>query len=248
MYIEKSLLWRRRPRQRACGEPVLVVPGFGTSDAATVLLRSHLQAAGFEVHTWNLGINTGPNGDLMRRLSSRVRAIPRKTQQHVRLVGWSLGGLMARMVAGRLPRHVGRIVTLGAPLTADPESSHLARVYGWLGGVGLDTRAMKSLLREGARAPVTSIYSRNDGVVAWEASADGPGACRSIEVDTTHMGMIVDPDILEIVSREVARAPEETVTPQAALPAPDDHREDSHGTQDDSFHQHFCGEGPETSA
>lgn len=211
--IGKSALRRRRSRQRAHGEPVLVIPGFGTSDAATVLLRGHLGASGFDVHTWDLGINTGPRGDVMRRLSARVRAIARKTQQRVRIVGWSLGGLMARVVAGRLPRHVGRVVTLGSPLTADPESSHLSRVYGWLGGIALDTRAVKSMLRDGARAPVTSIYSRNDGVVAWEASADGPGTCRSLEVDATHIGLIVDPDVLEIVCREVARAPEETATP-----------------------------------
>jgi pimeloyl-ACP methyl ester carboxylesterase len=176
-----------------------------------VLLRGHLGAAGFDVHTWNLGINTGPRGDVMRRLSSRVRAIARKTKQRVRIVGWSLGGLMARVVAGRLPRHVGRIVTLGSPLTAALESSHLSRVYGWLGGPALETRAMKAMLRDGARAPVTSIYSRKDGVVAWQASATAPGMCRSLEVDATHIGLIIDPEVLEIVCREVARAPEATV-------------------------------------
>lgn len=203
--IGKCALRRRRPRQRAHGEPVLVVPGFGTSDAATVLLRAHLDAAGFDVHTWDLGINTGPRGDVMRRLSARVRAIARKTRQRVRIVGWSLGGLMARVVAGRLPRHVGRIVALGSPLTADPESSHLSRIYGWLGGAALETPKVKSMLRDGARAPITSIYSRNDGVVAWQASADAPGLCRSLEVDATHIGLIVDPDVLDVVCREVSR-------------------------------------------
>lgn len=187
---------------------MLVVPGFGTSDVATVLLRDYLDAAGFDVHTWNLGINRGPRGDVMRRLSSRVRAIARKTRQRVRIVGWSLGGLMARVVAGRIPHHVGRVVTLGSPLTADPQASHLSRVYGWLGGISLEGRAAKSMLRDGTRAPVTSIFSRNDGVVAWEASAAAAGSCRFLEVDATHLGLIVDPDILEIVSREVARAPE----------------------------------------
>ncbi|WP_257389507.1 hypothetical protein, partial [Tahibacter caeni] len=87
-------LRRRRPRRRAHGEPVLVVPGLATSDAATVVLREHPAAAGFDVHTWNLGINRGPRADVMRRLSARVRAIARRTRRRVRIVGWSLGGLM----------------------------------------------------------------------------------------------------------------------------------------------------------
>ncbi|WP_313917517.1 hypothetical protein [Tahibacter sp.] len=184
---------------------MLVVPGFGTSDAATVVLRDYLTASGFDVHTWNLGINRGPRADVMRRLSLRVRALARRTRQRVRIVGWSLGGLMARVVAGRLPRQVGRIVTLGSPLTADPDSSHLSRLYDWLGGTPLQTRTMKDMLRDGARAPVTSIFSRSDGVVAWEASADAPGPCRYLEVDASHLSLIIDPQVLDLVAREVAR-------------------------------------------
>ncbi len=205
--LGKTVLKRRRPQRRARGEPVLVVPGFGTSDAATVVLRDYLSASGFDVHTWNLGINRGPRAGIMRRLSLRVRALARRTRQRVRIVGWSLGGLMARVIAGRLPRHVGSIVTLGSPLTADPHSSHLSRLYDWLGGTPLQTRNMKTMLRDGARAPVTSIFSRNDGVVAWKASAEGPGTCRCLEVDASHLSLIIDPVVLDLVAREVAREP-----------------------------------------
>lgn len=186
---------------------MLVVPGFGTSDAATVVLRDYLTASGFDVHTWNLGINRGPRADVMRRLSLRVRALARRTRQRVRIVGWSLGGLMARVIAGRLPDQVGRIVTLGSPLTADPDASHLSRLYRWLGGMPLQARNMQAMLRDGARAPVTSIYSRSDGVVSWEASAEGPGTCRCLEVDASHLSLIIDPQVLDLVAREVAREP-----------------------------------------
>ncbi len=206
--LGRATLIRRRPRRRARGEPVLVVPGFATSDAATALLRDHLDAAGFDVHTWNLGINRGPRGDVMRRLSCRIRSIARRTRRRVRIVGWSLGGLMARAVAGRLPQHVARVVALGSPLTADPDASHLSRLYAWLGGTPSDSRSVRALVRASHRAPVTSIYSRSDGVVAWEASAGAPGECRAVEVDATHLGLVANPDVLEVVAREVARDPD----------------------------------------
>lgn len=203
--LGRSVLTRRRPQRRANGDPVLVVPGFATSDTATAVLREHLSAAGFDVHTWDLGINRGPRGDVMRRLSSRVRSIARRTRRRVRIVGWSLGGLMARAVAGRLPRYVDRVIALGAPLSADPRSSHLSRVYQWLGGLNPDDRAIKALVRDAHSAPVISIFSRNDGVVAWEASATAPGECRALEVDATHLSLVVDPEVLEVVAREAAR-------------------------------------------
>lgn len=218
--IGRSALTRRRPRRQAHGEPVLVVPGFATSDAATVILREHLTAAGFDVHTWDLGINRGPRADVMRRLSYRVRAIARRTRRRVCIVGWSLGGLMARAIAGRLPGHVARVVTLGSPLTADLGASHLSRVYAWLGGLPPQSRAVKAMLRDGRQAAVTSIYSRNDGVVAWEASAEAPGVCLALEVDASHLGLVVNPDVLELVAREIIRpvAGERDAAREAAPP------------------------------
>jgi hypothetical protein len=60
------------------------------------------------------------------------------------------------------------------------------------------------MLRASAQVPVTSIYSKSDGVVAWEASAYAPGPCAAIEVDSSHMGLVVNPDVLEVVAAELA--------------------------------------------
>jgi poly(3-hydroxyalkanoate) synthetase len=185
---------------------VVVVPGLGTGDAATALLRAHLGQAGYEVHTWDQGINCGPRAGVMRRLSNHVRAIARREGRPVKLVGWSLGGLMARVIAGRLPRDVQAVVALGSPLTADRRSSHLGSLYEWLQGGSIDKRTTRRLLRDGAKSPVTSIYSRKDGVVAWEASARSQGDSRNIEVDSTHLGLMVDANVHEEVAKALANA------------------------------------------
>ncbi|MEO5560796.1 MAG: hypothetical protein ABIO49_12840 [Dokdonella sp.] len=203
--LGKALLARRSPAQRSNGDPVLVLPGLGTNDAATELLRHHLELAGYDVHTWNQGINRGPRDGVMRKLSQRVRAIARSTQRPVRIVGWSLGGLIARMVAGRVPVAVESVVALGSPLNADPAASHLSSVYAALGGRDSRDPAVRAMLRDGAKVPVTSIYSRDDGVVAWQASVDAQGECHAREVASTHFGMMVDSDVHEVVAQALAR-------------------------------------------
>ncbi|MEO7325349.1 MAG: alpha/beta fold hydrolase [Dokdonella sp.] len=203
--LGKALLARRAAKQRSDGDPVLVVPGLGTNDAATVLLRHHLERAGYDVHTWNQGINRGPRDGVMRKLSQRVRAIARTTQRPVRIVGWSLGGLMARIVAGRVPAAVESVVALGSPLNADPAASHLSLLYSTLGGRDRRDPGVRAMLRDSAKVPVTSIYSRDDGVVAWQASADAQGECHTREVTSTHFGLMVDPEVHEVVAQELAR-------------------------------------------
>ena len=40
---------------RGDGHPVMVIPGFMGTDGSTAVLRSYLQALGYEVHPWALG-------------------------------------------------------------------------------------------------------------------------------------------------------------------------------------------------
>ena len=45
---------------RGDGHPVLVLPGFMTSDKSTRVLRRFLRSTGHDAHSWNLGRNLGP--------------------------------------------------------------------------------------------------------------------------------------------------------------------------------------------
>jgi hypothetical protein len=58
---------------------------------------------------------------------------------------------------------------------------------------------------------VTVILSRRDGVVSWRGCLDrySPGA-RHVEVGSTHLGMVVDPDVWLTIARTLARAGSET--------------------------------------
>ena len=55
--------------------------------------------------------------------------------------------------------------------------------------------------------PVTAIYSRSDGVVAWEACIDRINpATEHVEVASTHIGLGLSPDVFAIVADRLGDA------------------------------------------
>jgi hypothetical protein len=49
----------------------------------------------------------------------------------------------------------------------------------------------------------TSIFSRRDGVVDWRSCLDP--VAETVEVSTSHLGMAIDPGVLDIVTDTLAR-------------------------------------------
>jgi hypothetical protein len=53
--------------------------------------------------------------------------------------------------------------------------------------------------------PVIAIYSRRDGIVAWQACIDSNGTnVEHIEVRTTHFGFGFSPDVYKIIAQRLA--------------------------------------------
>jgi len=53
------------------------------------------------------------------------------------------------------------------------------------------------------------IFSRRDGIVAWEASIDDwSPRVRHVEVKSTHLGLGIDPDVWLLVAEALASPPE----------------------------------------
>src|SRR5690349_21841748 len=111
------------------GHPVLVLPGLAAGDASTWPLRTFLQGRGYAVYPWELGLNRGPREGVVRKLLARIRGIEREHGRKLSLVGWSLGGAMARALAVREPERVRSVVTLGSPLGGHPKASNAWRLF-----------------------------------------------------------------------------------------------------------------------
>ena len=157
------------PRGKA-GTPVLVLPGLATSDLAMAPMRQALQQLGHQPYAWEMGWNTGPNAQQLSALAKRVRRLAKRHRQPVAMVGWSLGGAMARAVAARCPDQVKCVVALGSPL-APTVASHLDGVFSALSGMhSNDPRLGKWMQGPLGQVPLTSIASIDDGLVSSQSS------------------------------------------------------------------------------
>lgn len=193
---------------RGNGEPVMVVPGFGADDLAVLLLTRRLKALGYDAISWGLGRNTGNLKKLQPLLVERVRRFADSRGARVRLVGWSLGGAMARDIAREHPQLVAQLITLGSPVVGGAKFTAIGRSY-QKKGMDLDRMAAAANARETAKTipvPVTALYDRHDGIVNWGACIDRHNRhVRHIEVRCSHLGMVVDRTVFGIIANTLAQ-------------------------------------------
>ncbi len=188
------------------GHPVLVFPGLIASDLSTRVLRRYLRERGYRVHGWGLGRNLGLKSGIEDAMFERLEALHARYGKKVSLVGWSLGGLYARVLAKHRPDMVRSVITLGSPFAGDPRSTNAWRVYECASGERSDDPVAHQRLRGTLTMPATSIYSRTDGIVAWQASIDDETpTSENIEVIASHLGLGVHPAVLYALADRLAQ-------------------------------------------
>ncbi|MCK7595394.1 alpha/beta fold hydrolase [Pseudomarimonas salicorniae] len=210
--FEWGAWWLSKPwfqhAPRGNAHPVLVLPGLIAGDPSTWPLRRFLGELGYHARPWEEGINRGPQPGLQERLLRRIEALADEHGEQVSLVGWSLGGLMARALAWHRPELVRTVITLGSPLSALPGQTNAARVFRLASGLDPEDPDLRRLLGGDPQVPLTSILSRTDGVVHWRASLAPQGErCESIEVPASHLGLGVNPLALYAIADRLAQDP-----------------------------------------
>lgn len=184
------------------GRQVMVLPGFMASDQTTSRLRRSLQNAGFEAHGWGLGRNKGIKADIFERLDERVEALG--SDASLTLVGWSLGGLIAREYAKYAPHRVAKVVTLGSPFSGDPRSNNAWRIYEFVAGHKVDAPPINVTLSEKPPVSTCAFWSSNDGVVApHSARGQQHESDYRIELDCTHMAFVAHPDAIRAIAKAI---------------------------------------------
>jgi pimeloyl-ACP methyl ester carboxylesterase len=109
--------------------PVLVIPGFVSTDATTRPLRWALRSQGYWVHGWHLGRNI-PSEAVFTGLPARLSELHERHGAKVSIIGMSLGGIYARELARAQPGAVRQVITLGSPFRLRPgDKSTLSGVW-----------------------------------------------------------------------------------------------------------------------
>jgi pimeloyl-ACP methyl ester carboxylesterase len=191
------------------GHPVLALPGFLASDLSMAPMRRYLSELGYDTYAWRMGRNTGGIARMRAALRDRLAEIHAASGRKVSVVGWSLGGVYARDLALQAPDMVRSVVTLGSPFANDVRATNATRLYEALSGEGVeDNPELRAAISGDLPVPVTSIYSRSDGIVNWRTCLLRPSdTAENIEVYlASHVGLGVNPAALWAVADRLAQA------------------------------------------
>jgi pimeloyl-ACP methyl ester carboxylesterase len=193
---------------RGDGHPVLVLPGLVASDTSTRPLRSFLESRGYAVSGWRQGRNLGLRHGVQDAMVDLVKELNDTHGAKVSLVGWSLGGLYARQLAKMMPERVRGVITLGSPFASGPKATNAWRVYELASGRSAEEEDHRfgGALLDAPPVPTTAIFSRTDGICAWQGCVEQTSATsESIEVDSSHCGMGHHPAAVYAVADRLAQ-------------------------------------------
>ncbi|MEL6878332.1 MAG: alpha/beta fold hydrolase [Pseudomonadota bacterium] len=191
------------------GHSVITMPGFMASNSSTQPMRNLLKRLGYDAHGWDSGRNVRVNEELIHRLENQLKRVSDDSGRKVSLVGWSLGGVLARELAKLHPDRVRLVMSLGSPISDDRKHTNAARLFKFFNGDEPEK------IRDGQfrgldiapPVPTTSVLTKTDGVVHWRGSVQSPGEhpSENIVVHASHLGLGVNPSVMIAMADRLAQ-------------------------------------------
>ena len=228
MFGAEILLLHATPVYYGFGVPrgddsgVVIIPGFLGTDLYLTELHGWLGRIGYRAYFSGIGINAEcPNLLIQRRLNETIQQALDETGRKIHLIGHSLGGVIARSVAGQRPKDVASVITLASPFRGTVANRTVLRAAEAVRmrilqehGQGVlptcytgrcTCNFIDSLRRDIPRTMMeTAIYTRHDGVVDWRyCMTRNPEV--DFEVPGTHIGMAFNPAAYTIVAERLAK-------------------------------------------
>jgi pimeloyl-ACP methyl ester carboxylesterase len=204
------------------GSGVVLIPAFLGTDHYLFPLRKWLGRIGYEPFSPGISFNAEcPNLLIKRCLNETIEKALAKTGRRIHLIGHSLGGIIARSIAGQRPQDIASVITLGAPFRGTVAHSNILRAAETVRhrilkkhGTGVLPACytghctcdfVDSLQRSVPPAVLESaVYTRDDGVVDWQyCRTDNPEA--DFPVSGTHIGLAFNPSVYTIIANRLAQ-------------------------------------------
>ncbi len=211
------------------GEPVMLIPGFMAGDGSLFELHRWLKRIGYRSYLSNIAWNNDCPDRTAKMLATRLERIRREHGVKVRVIGHSLGGMLAKSLTQDHPELIDRIVTLGSPFRSLVKA-HPAVVGIWdqlkstrskLVGRNLHASCgtghclcnfTRNLAQPKPReVPQFSIYSRLDGVADWSSCVENDPAANT-EVNCTHIGMVYHAEVYRVIAARLAQRVDTTIS------------------------------------
>lgn len=207
------------------GAPVLAIPGFLAGDGSLQVMRNWLSRVGYRPYASGIRSNVDCSDRAVDALERRLTKIAQSTSRPVALIGHSRGGHFAKALATRCPELVSSVISVGAGLDTPfdisvPTQAAVALVR------GIHARTSDRIARNGcltascrcrfahdyaadfpSSVPLTSVYSKGDGVVRWRACIVPYATC--VEVSGSHVGLAFNRKVYRQLAATLAR---DTVT------------------------------------
>lgn len=198
-------IYRGRGVPHGDGSAVMTIPGFLAGDGSMSVMRGWLRRIGYDPRPSGIQVNVDCSDRAVDRLDRRLERIWQQTGGKVALVGHSRGAHFAKALAHRRPEWVSAVVSLGAGLDTPfdismPTKSAVAAVRSVHHVTDARMRESGCFTSECAcrftrdyagefpsTVPLTSVYSRGDGVVRWQACIVPYADC--VEVSGSHVGL-----------------------------------------------------------
>jgi len=222
-------VWRGHGLPRGDGGPVLLIPGFLAGDQSLSVLATFLRRIGHAPRRAGIALNVRCSDTALDRLEQVLQHTHLRSGRKVAVIGHSRGGHFAKALAARHPDLVSQVISMGSGLDEPFSISEPTRLA--VAGVrSVLYRRNPELAAQGcftstcfcrysrdyhapfpAQVPLTSIYSKGDGVVRWQACIVPYARC--VEVRGSHIGLAFN----RHAYREIAQA---LASPTPAAPIP----------------------------
>jgi pimeloyl-ACP methyl ester carboxylesterase len=195
------------------GHAVMTLPGFMATNNSTIPMRGLLRSLGYDAHGWDSGRNVKVNEQLITRLEAQLERLCDESGRKVSLIGWSLGGVLARELAKLNPDKVRLVMSLGSPITDDRAHTNAARLFKFFNGD--EPEKIRSGQFRGLDiappVPSSSVLTRTDGIVHWRGSVQDPARtngfpAENICVHASHCGLGVNPSVMIAIADRLAQA------------------------------------------
>ena len=202
---------------RGNGSAVVTIPGFMCSDLYLGCLTAWLARSGYRAYPSRIERNNDCLDKLLQRVLATIETAAAETGGKVHLIGHSLGGVFARIVAIQRPELVASVITLASPFRGIRAHSYVL----WLGSrvrrrvqsedapncfTGFCACSAITALQKDWPVSVSNcaIYTKADGIVDWRACInDDP--TNNAEVSGTHLGLVFNAEVYRLIATHLRK-------------------------------------------